>query len=296
MRLYTKILPLLFLVFSLAACGDIQHISELRESQTEFNRLSTQDNLQVLQVIYPTNAHVLSSITAAQPYPTSVDIDASQQAYANLSARLDALIKDCESQLQSDKLLNQALTLQLLAKSKASLYCDLAAAVKPPAAPAARDLPQELAQIAEQAEQLAAKLSANADASVGTRDIFVLASMKSMIRNNIAYVEAVRLRVSDLNSGSDDQATAKALVEQFATASGELSKVNVPNAAHIEEYRLLSRFVMLQNGHTLDVIYRTSEPTLKNEIDKFKTDYSSGTGKLVFDNLKPQLDLSLLGL
>ncbi|HEY4330252.1 MAG TPA: hypothetical protein VGN88_10995 [Phycisphaerae bacterium] len=310
MKISMKSLMLAMVLLLVPAACDIQHITELRESQNEFNTIVTQENLHILHGIYPTSSQLLTEVSNSQ-YLTSTDAlpinfvtaNAAQQSYENLYLRLSALIKNREGQLRSDRLLNQALTLRILAKSRATLYGNLADIGRPTTTQpgAAPPLPATQAEVAQEADELARALLAQKDTTVGTRDLFILQTMHALIRNNIAFVGAVQLMksVPDNNTGN---ASANALVLQFITASHELSEVQVADAEQMEEYRLLSRFVMLQNANTLSGHYENgghrsaaTEPQLKEEIDIFTSYYNTGGGKQVNDNLKPPLDFSLLG-
>ena len=231
-----------------SGCASVEHVRLYRDARADFSLAANKDNLETLGNLFPDPQKLNQAET---PLDASwKGAQESMERWDAVLATFTALNKQKKSELAQDDLLGSSLTLQAMAQLHRDLHAHvLGAASKTIMPPAERGTPvaippQTLTTTLAQAEELAT----NGEVKLFARDLFVLKSLRPMVRYQIAYLNALR-EIRKLQ-GKASSAVYLPLVEQMALAEQELTAT--PDCpGHMNPYVTLSRYIMLLSAQNL---------------------------------------------
>jgi hypothetical protein len=263
-NLHRAILALSLVVCCIAAgaCQSVKHVMVLRDAQESFSAASRDLNQATLGTVagdswqLPDKAPEVNNSKLVKL--SSAEIHDLGARFADVANRLAVLNSNENAALQSDKLYGTSLTLQLAAKWKAALLAHLAGDVPPPgSAGAGGKLPEPPSFLDLRAHLQAVKRAVEADkTSLFARDEVILVAMEPMLMYDNAYAFGVRFAREGRFDGNvsieQRTATVNSVVEPMAQAEADLDTLDLSKeAAHLTDYVLVSRFIMLRTADKL---------------------------------------------
>jgi hypothetical protein len=271
-------LSLALLCIAISSCQSVKHVLVLRDAQESFSAASDELNKVTLSTLAVDSrkSPVDPSVEVTNPKLlalSSTEIYDLGTRFADVSNRLATLNENEQSALQQDKLYGTSMTLQLAAEWKASLLMQLAGDVPAPgSAGATGTLAEPPSFIDLRARAQAVKRAVEADKTpLFARDEAMLEAMEPLLAYDNAYVFGVRYAKEGRFEKSlpigQRTATVKSVVEPMAQAEMELANLKLAKpAAHLTDYLLVSRFIMLRTADKLvfaaDLVKRDEEGNL----------------------------------
>jgi hypothetical protein len=244
------------------ACQSVKHVMVLHDAQESFSAASRELNQATLGTVAGDSRELpdrASEVTNPSLVPlSSVEIHNLGARFAEVAHRLAALNDNERVALQQDKLYGTSLTLQLAAEWKAALLAHLAGDV-PATGSTGQDgkLPEPPSFLDLRARLQAVKRAVEADKTpLFARDEAMLEAMEPMLAYDNAYAFGVRFaregRFADSVPIDQRTATVNSVVEPMAQAEADLANLLLARpAAHLTDYILVSRFIMLRTADKL---------------------------------------------
>lgn len=264
-NLYRTVVTLSLALFCIAisSCQSVKHVVVLRDAQESFSAASDELNKVTLSTLAGNSRNSPLDPSTEVTNPKLVALSSAEiydlgARFADVSNRLAALNDKESAALQQDKLYGTSMTLQLAAEWKASLLIQLAGDVPAPgSAGATGKLPEPPSFLDLRARLQAVKRAVEADKTpLFARDEAMLEAMEPLLAYDNAYVFGVRYaregRFEKPIPIAQRTATVKSVVEPMAQAEMELSNLKLAKpAAHLTDYLLVSRFIMLRTADKL---------------------------------------------
>jgi hypothetical protein len=276
---------------------NVGHISLLRENQDRFSRLAAEENKATLLSTLPADAGRMptNDPDGDRELLVSPSVDPARsrelhRGYRELGDSATALIGRAGGELEKDRLLGSALTLEVLAQWRAGFYAHLLRAQESSGGEAPSDpLPSSMTAVVARASTVMETVESR-KIDLFPRDRFLLRAMKGLVRYDIAYVRTI---ADSMTGKLADKAIKKSRAQEIGVAERELVEATAKESAQIRRYAFLARLTMLRSGSILatlafpDTERRAELKDLAEQIDLFHKTYDNDPSLQAAIKVKP---------